>query len=126
MGEQLIDHAALKRLLELLGSDPAELADLLDDYNEDAPDLAHRIRDAAEHSDLDALRIAAHTLKSNARDFGALRLSALCAELEQACTTGSLEDPRTAAKEISLAEEQARQALAMIRLDELLSETPRQ
>lgn len=40
MDGQPIDRDALKRLLALLGSDPAELADLLDDYSEDAPDLA--------------------------------------------------------------------------------------
>lgn len=119
MDEQTIDRDALKRLLELLGSDPAELRDLLDDYNEDAPELARRIMEAAEGGDLEALRIAAHTLKSNARDFGALRLSALCAELELACASGNPTDPGGAAEEISRAEEQARRALAEIRLDGL-------
>jgi HPt (histidine-containing phosphotransfer) domain-containing protein len=124
MDGEAIDRDALKRLLELLGSDPAELGDLLDDYNEDAPALARRIMDAAEHGDLDALRIAAHTLKSNARDFGALRLSALCAELERASASGNPTDPRRAAEEISRAEEEARRALAEIRLDELPPEAP--
>lgn len=124
MDGQPIDRGTLKRLLELLGSDPAELADLLDDYNEDAPDLARRILDAAEHGDLEALRIAAHTLKSNARDFGALRLSALCAELEHACATGSSIDPRRAAEEIFRVEEEARRALAEIHLDKLASAEP--
>lgn len=125
MEEQPIDRDALKRLLELLGGDPAELADLLDDYNEDAPDLARRILAAAEHGDHEALRIATHTLKSNARDFGALRLSTLCAELEHACAADALTDPGCAAEEIFRAEEEARRALAEIRLDDLLSEVPR-
>jgi HPt (histidine-containing phosphotransfer) domain-containing protein len=125
MDEQVIDRDKLKRLLELLGSDPTELADLLDDYNEDAPNLARRIMDAVERCDPEALRIAAHTLKSNAHDFGALRLSALCAELEHSCTTGITPDPWRTAEEIFRAEQEARRALAEIHLNELLSETLR-
>lgn len=120
MESDLIDRAALKRLLEVMGNDPGELEDLLGDYNEDAPDLVRRISDAAARRDLEALRIAAHTLKSNARDFGALRLSTLCAEVERACAAGGPADPRDAVERITREEEAARQALSEISFDELL------
>jgi HPt (histidine-containing phosphotransfer) domain-containing protein len=40
---------------------------------------------------LDDLRRAAHTLKGNSSQVGAVRLSSLCFDLEQAVKAGSLE-----------------------------------
>ena len=114
MSSDLIDRSALVRLLEILGNDPAELEDLLADYNEDAPELARRIRDAAESGETDALRIAAHSLKANARDFGALHLSELCTGLEQDCIEGRTDNSKEAAVRIAQAESDAREALAQI------------
>ena len=113
MDSTQIDRSALKRLLAVLGNDPAELEDLLTDYCEDAPDLARRISDAAGSGDMDALRIAAHTLKSNAHDFGARHLSALCADLERACISGVPADPKASAEQIVGAEKAAREAVAL-------------
>ncbi len=118
MNGQAIDRSALKRLLVLLGNDPAELEDLLSDYKEDAPELARRVLDAAERGDVEAVRIATHTLKANADDFGAVRLSALCARLEQAARAGGPAERRDV-EDLVGAEEEARLALAEINLDEL-------
>ncbi|MFD1196503.1 Hpt domain-containing protein [Seohaeicola saemankumensis] len=119
MSTSEIDHSSLKRLLDVLGNDTAELQDLLQDYIEDAPDLARRITEAAAQGDRTALRIAAHTLKSNARDFGATRLAELCAGLEKACVEGRPEDPEGYADRIRQAEQAARLALLDVSLDDL-------
>lgn len=113
----LIDHTALCRLLKVVGNDPDELAELVSDYIEDAPELASRIAEAAAIGDRDAFRISAHTLKSNARDFGAVHLSELCAAAEAASSsTADTADLSAAASEIVRAEHAARQAIAAVKL----------
>lgn len=107
-----IDPAALQRLLDVIGGDREDLQELLEDYLDTAPRLAAEIRAGAEIGDADAMRIAAHTLKSNARDFGAMKLSALCQELEQACREKSVTEPLAAAAEIEAEERAAAAALA--------------
>jgi HPt (histidine-containing phosphotransfer) domain-containing protein len=115
-----IDRTALLRLLNVVGNDPDELAELVGDYLEDAPDLAGRMVEAAASGDRTAFRIAAHTLKSNARDFGAVRLSDLCAAAETASTTDTnLADLSAAADDIARAEQAARKALADVSLEDL-------
>lgn len=119
MRENGIDQSALRRLLEMIGGDPEDLAELLDDYREAAPELATQIRTAAASGDLDSLRIAAHTLKSNAGDFGATRLSALCAELEHACRNGDVPDSDMKAAAIAAEEETARESLSSVNVRSL-------
>jgi HPt (histidine-containing phosphotransfer) domain-containing protein len=120
MTEGIIDIAALRRLLEAIGGEPADLDELFEDYRSEAPDLAAQISEAATAGDLEKLRIAAHTLKSNARDFGAMGLSALCETLEHECRTGAVVDPRGMAEAIAVAEIAARQALGQISASDIL------
>ncbi len=119
MNDGMIDRSALRRLLELIGGDPEDLRDLLRDYQDQAPELASRISAAARSDDLDALRIAAHTLKSNARDFGAMRLSAMCEDLEQECRSGAVADPVSKAEAIASEEAAARQTLGNVAVEDL-------
>jgi HPt (histidine-containing phosphotransfer) domain-containing protein len=49
------------------------------------------MRAALQTHDLTSLHRAAHTLKSNASDFGALELADLCRELEAKATAGELD-----------------------------------
>ena len=119
MSDDIIDRSVLRRLLELIGGDPADLEDLLEDYRTQAPELASRISAAARSNDLDALRIAAHTLKSNARDFGAMRLSALCGDLERDCRSGTIADPHSRAEAIRVEEAAARDALSGVAASDL-------
>lgn len=119
MSDDIIDRAALRRLLDVIGGDPADLNGLLEDYRSAAPELASQIGSAAASGDLDALRIAAHSLKSNARDFGAMRLSILCDDLERDCRNGAVSDPLAAASAIASAEAAARQVLCHITADDL-------
>jgi HPt (histidine-containing phosphotransfer) domain-containing protein len=107
-----INPAALQRLLDVIGGDREDLQELLDDYLETAPRLVAEIRAGAEARDPDAMRIAAHTLKSNAREFGAMKLSALCQDLEHACRDKTVTEPLAAADEIEAEERAASAALA--------------
>lgn len=85
------DPAALDLLLETIGGDRESLAELIDSFLEESPDLVSRIAMAAEARDIEALRQAAHTLKSSAKDFGAERLSQQCREIEAGCRAQNLD-----------------------------------
>ncbi|WP_424965228.1 Hpt domain-containing protein [Dinoroseobacter sp. S375] len=74
--------------MDLVGGDQDDLQEFVDDFSEIAPELVQQMQDGASTDDWDKVRIAAHTLKSNARDLGAADLSTLCATLEQACRAG--------------------------------------
>lgn len=117
MSGGIIETAALRRLLEAIGGDPEDLRELISDFRSEAPELVARIREAAAEGDIESLRIAAHTLKSNARDFGAMRLSALCEELEHECRTGAVADSVGMAQAIAAAETAARDALGKVNAD---------
>jgi HPt (histidine-containing phosphotransfer) domain-containing protein len=120
MHEEAIDLAALRRLLDVIGGDPDDFAELVDDYVAGAPDLTAEIRSAASSTDWATVCRAAHTLKSNARDFGAMRLATLCASLETASRQGRLESPESVISEIEIEEAAARQALRKISVDDVL------
>jgi len=119
MDEPIIDIEALKRLLHLIGGDTGELGELLDEFLETAPVLVASISQAAAVGNRNDVRISAHTLKSNARDFGAMRLSRLCAALEQDCRGDYAVDLAEAACGIAQEERSARSALGSISINEL-------
>jgi len=77
-----LDPVALNRLLQVVGDSREVLAELIDSFLEDAPELLQTMTAAAQTGDAKSLRRAAHTLKSNSADFGALELCDLCKELE--------------------------------------------
>lgn len=87
-----IDRSAIDRLLEVIGGDTNDLKELVEEFHATAPALVRRMEAAAQEGDTEALRIASHSLKSNARDFGAAELGALCERLEQACRSGTVAD----------------------------------
>ncbi len=119
MDDNVIDRAALRRLLEVIGGAADDLDELLADYLDEAPSMAAQIGAAASAGDVNALRIAAHTLKSSARDFGALGLSELCAALELECRTGTVSDLCGRAEAIAVAELAARKALSKLNASDL-------
>jgi HPt (histidine-containing phosphotransfer) domain-containing protein len=86
-----LDAATLDELRALAGDDPAILDELIATFLEDAPALLNAMRDAIERQDADALRLAAHSLKSAGAQFGALALSAQCKALEQQAKAGVME-----------------------------------
>lgn len=118
MSQAGIDRAALERLLEVIGGESEDLQELIDDYVENAPLLAAKIRTGSEAGDWDAVRIAAHSLKSNARDFGAIQLAEHCAALERQCKEGVPADSETTIAMIEREEVEAREALAGVKVED--------
>lgn len=88
MSKQIIDLDALRRLRDVIGGDPDDLAELIADFISDTPPLLLKMRTAQADQDWHAMRLSAHSLKSNARDLGAIELSSLCAALEHECKVG--------------------------------------
>jgi HPt (histidine-containing phosphotransfer) domain-containing protein len=87
MGSQdkpLLDPAALEGLREMGGDE--FVADLVATFLADAPPLLAALRG----KDVEEVRRAAHTLKSNGATFGATRFSELCRHLEEEAKGGDL------------------------------------
>ncbi len=78
-----IDRTALDNLLTLFRGDAAFLGQLIDTYLADAANLIASLRGAVEAGHADDLRRAAHSLKSNSANLGAVGLLALGRELEE-------------------------------------------
>jgi HPt (histidine-containing phosphotransfer) domain-containing protein len=85
----LLDRNALEAI-RALQSDAAPdlLARVIHLYLESAPDLIARLRTGLEASDYNAVRVAAHTLKSSSANLGATALAELCKQLELAARAG--------------------------------------
>ena len=83
----MLDRNALRDLQAVIGGDRADLEELIGEFIEDAPlQLADMAR-AAGAADTETVRRGAHSLKSNARDLGAVDFARLCAALEQELNT---------------------------------------
>lgn len=87
----VLDRTALDELAEMTGGDPEFLGELIDTFFADGADLLAAIGAAAASGDAVALRRAAHTLKSNARTFGAGALGEVCQTIEEQAATGELD-----------------------------------
>ena len=116
MSEDVIDLEALKRLLDVIGGDPEDLDELLEEFEEVGPSTLKNMQDAAASGDLDALRISSHSLKANGRDFGATALSKACEGLEHACKSGEVADPVGQVEKIATELDRARAALKAVSL----------
>ena len=80
----VLDAAALQTLRAMRRPGrPDVLGRIIDLFYSDAPRLLGELRQAAKASDSEALRLAAHTLKSSCANVGALALSRTCREIEQ-------------------------------------------
>jgi HPt (histidine-containing phosphotransfer) domain-containing protein len=86
----LLDAQALARLHELDPSGQSGLVKrVLATYAQSLARLLAQLRTAREGADRDAMRHAAHTLKSSSASVGALELSALCAQAEARLRDGA-------------------------------------
>ncbi len=83
--------ATLRESLEkLTGGDKEFMAEIIDTFLEDAPDLVANMRKGVDEGNAANLRIAAHSLKSNSADFGAETLRELCKQAELLGQRGEL------------------------------------
>jgi HPt (histidine-containing phosphotransfer) domain-containing protein len=87
----VLDEAVMAELLESVGGDSEFLAELVGDFLADAPMQLETLRQTAASGDAAGARRAAHTLKGNARTFGAAQLASLCEETEAAAGAGDLD-----------------------------------
>src|SRR5690606_7610629 len=85
-------------LRAMLGDEVDRLIDL---FLEDTPRLISTLEAAAAGPDFDALRDAAHSLKSSSANLGAMSLSAAAKRVELAARERSLERPAVAVALIS-------------------------
>jgi HPt (histidine-containing phosphotransfer) domain-containing protein len=81
----VLDRGAIGRLVELIGDDPADLVEMMESFLTDAEALVTKMTSGA---DLTVIARTAHTLKSNARDFGASDLAVCCEKLERDLKSG--------------------------------------
>ena len=80
--ETAVDAAALAQLQEMMGGEPAYLHELIDGFLAEAPQLIAKIEQGLAAADAPIIHLAAHSLKSNAADFGAARLHELAIQVE--------------------------------------------
>ncbi|MGH7450409.1 MAG: Hpt domain-containing protein, partial [bacterium] len=107
----VLDPAALDRLRKTVGGDTAVLAELIDSFLEDAPKLLTTLQQVSEKSDAAGVRLAAHSLKSNAADFGAMHFSNLCKELERLGKAGTLDGATALVEQVEVEYGKVRVAL---------------
>lgn len=86
----VLDSAMLDQLRESVGDDPEFLAELVDEFLQDAPVQLESLRGAATSGAAADAGRAAHTLKGNSRTFGAMQLASLCQQAETAAGSGDL------------------------------------
>lgn len=113
--DNIIDRTALAGLVESLGGDLQFFGEMLDTFFEDSPRQLAAIGAGLAAGDAESVRRAAHSLKSNCANFGALILSGQCRELEMLAKTGNLEDGADLLTRIAARFEQVRIALEAIR-----------
>lgn len=111
----MIDRTVLDSLLESFGGDKEFLGEMLDAFFEDSPRQLEAAQAGLDAGDAEAVRRAAHSMKSSCANFGALTLSAQCRELEMLARTGSLEGGAEQLARIVTGYETAQAALKAIR-----------
>ena len=88
MTESTINLDAIHSLKVTIGGSEDDLAELICDFVTTLPVQVSHMQTHAANADWSALRISAHSCKSNARDLGALALGDLCAAVELQCKEG--------------------------------------
>jgi CheY-like chemotaxis protein len=108
----ILDPASIKRLQTTLGEQAATLLPtLIENFFEDAIQLQERARRAFEQGEAKELQRSAHTLKSNARNFGAIMLAETCQEVEYRAKIGELTGIKNLVSRIELQYKKTREAL---------------
>ena len=88
----VLDSKILKRLSMRQGTSTLNLLNQVAElYLAQSNGLIKELSEANQADDIDAVRLAAHALKSSSANVGALDLSALCGDVEQRCEQGEIE-----------------------------------
>ncbi len=89
MTDPIVDPEAWETMKAI--TDPAFMIELIDVYLSDSPDLIDQMQRGFAASDIDVVRRAAHSLKSNSASFGANRLADACRDLEMLAKGNTLQ-----------------------------------
>lgn len=108
----LLDQKVLAqiRLLQQPGA-PSLQNRIINLYLSDSITLVQQLRDAVASSDSEALRQAAHTLKSSSANLGAVWLASLCKELEHRGREKRLNDAPELLQQLEVCYRQTQEAL---------------
>ena len=104
----VLDQTMLEELREIAGDETSRIISI---FLEDAPRLIGTLEKAAAVPDLDAMRDAAHTLKSSSANVGAMALSAAAKRVELGARARKLERPAVAVALVIAEYARARMAL---------------
>ena len=104
----VLDHTMLDELQEIAGDETARIVSL---FLEDTPRLIARLESASVIPDLDAMRDAAHTLKSSSANVGAMALSTAAKRVELGARAKKLDRPAVAVALVIAEYARARMAL---------------
>jgi PAS domain S-box-containing protein len=117
LGEMAIDASRLEHLRSMQdASQPSLVRELIDLFEADSAAQVQRIADARARHDAAALRTLAHRFLSATQNIGALRLSALCGEVEALARQGRIEEAAAPIAALPRERELALAALAALRL----------
>lgn len=104
----VLDHSMLDELREIAGDETVRIIGL---FLEDAPRLIARLESASTIPDLEAMRDAAHTLKSSSANVGAMALSTAAKRVELGARAQKLDRPAVAVALVIAEYARARMAL---------------
>ncbi|HEV7269334.1 hybrid sensor histidine kinase/response regulator [Pseudoxanthomonas sp.] len=104
----VLDQTMLEELREIAGDETTRIISI---FLEDAPRLIGTLEKAAAVPELDAMRDAAHTLKSSSANVGAMALSAAAKRVELGARARKLERPAVAVALVIAEYARARMAL---------------
>jgi PAS domain S-box-containing protein len=86
-----VDYSVLKGLRERqVEGKPDILKELVELFLEDTPNQLKTLKEAAEKGDASSVERTAHTLSGGSGNLGAVRVAAICAELEEIGRSGDL------------------------------------
>ncbi len=78
----VLDEPTIAELRELSSDDPEFFLDLIQEFVTRSVALVEQIQQAMDQGDIQALTVAAHTLKGSAKNIGAMCFGEMCSELE--------------------------------------------
>lgn len=122
----ILDQSVLDGFFQMAGPDGARelLQELLDAYAEDVPQRLVAIEAAIAQANPEALRQAAHALRSGSINLGAVEVGQLCRELEQIGKSGTIAGAQELYPQIAQAVSQAIGALEGLHQNLCLAAVP--
>lgn len=95
-----LDGATMRKLMEDIGGEAEVMRELVETFLEEGPRLVGLMRESFDGGDLRTLNRCAHSLRSSSATFGAVQLSRLCRDLEQATESATPQDADARVRDI--------------------------